>query len=179
MMRKVFIIAGHNGKGTGANGYIDEGEETIKLRDMVRYYLSEWDIPHEIDANKLNLSGVVAWLKRIVHKSDIVVDLHFNAANKKARGVEVLISSSGEIERPMAREICDNLSHILETTNRGVKGEASGHHSTLAMLSKFEAEQMIVEVCFCDNKADSDNYMARKWLVAKSIAETITKYAKL
>lgn len=178
-MKKIYLIAGHNGKGTGACGFIDEGVETITLRQFVCHYLKEWGIPFETDQDKLSLSGVVAWIKKKVHKSDIVVDLHFNAANKKARGVEVLVSSAGDIERPMAKEICERIADILDTTNRGVKGEASGHHSKLAMLSNFEAEQMIVEVCFCDNQEDADAYTAKKWMVAKAIAEVIRKYAIL
>lgn len=178
-MRKVYVIAGHNGKGTGACGFIDEGVETLELRFMVCRHLKSWGIPFNTDPDELNLTSVVSWLKKLVHKTDIVVDLHFNAANKKARGVEVLVSSAGDIERPMANEICERIADILGTPNRGVKGEASGHHSKLAMLSNFEAEQMIVEVCFCDNQADAAAYTAKKWLVAKAIAEVISKYAIL
>lgn len=176
-MRKVYIIAGHNGKGTGAHGFIDEGAETISLRNKVCYYLNSFGIIPGKDIDTMNLSGVVSLLKKLVHKSDIVVDLHFNAANKKARGVEVLVSNQGDIERPMAKEICERIADIIGTPNRGVKGEASGHHSKLAMLSNFEAEQMIVEVCFCDNEDDTKEYTAKKWLVAKAIAEVIKKYA--
>lgn len=178
-MRKVYVIAGHNGKGTGACGIIDEGYETIDLRNMICYYLRQHGIEYVHDTDNLKLTGVVAWLKSLVRKSDIVVDLHFNAANGRARGTEVLVSNDGDIERPMAHELCEAISKVLCTSNRGVKGEASGHHSKLAMLSSFEAEQMIVEVCFCDNGLDVNAYKQKKWVVAKTIAEIIAKYASL
>ena len=43
-MRRVFLIAGHNGTGTGANGFIDEGKETVILRDLIAKNLKEMGV---------------------------------------------------------------------------------------------------------------------------------------
>jgi len=177
-MRKVIITAGHNGPHTGAGGFIDEGGETIWLRNRVVEYLDKYGIKAEKDQDKMSLTGVVAWIKKLVGKTDIVVDLHFNAFNKKARGVEAVVSAEGAIENSMAEDMCNAIAKLIDIPNRGVKGEAAGHHSKLAMLSKFEAEQMILEICFCDNKEDSEAYNKRRWEVARCIAQVIARYAK-
>ena len=40
----VFLSAGHRGAGTGANGFIDEGKETIILRNLIAKNLKEMGI---------------------------------------------------------------------------------------------------------------------------------------
>lgn len=178
-MRKIYVIAGHNGKGTGAVGFMDEGEQTIYLRDEVSYYLHINGIAHEKDVNSTKLSGVVAWLKKLVNKRDIAIDIHFNASSDpSATGVECLVSKSGDIEIAMATELCKAIAERLCIRNRGVKGESAGAHSKLAMLSNFECEQLILEVCFVSNKSDVAAYNSKHWLVAKDIANVLIKYAK-
>ena len=44
LKNKIYLIAGHNGSGTGANGFIDEGKETIILRDLIAEKLKEMGI---------------------------------------------------------------------------------------------------------------------------------------
>ena len=76
-MRRVFLIAGHNGSGTGANGFIDEGKETVILRDFIAYNLKEMGIVAVKDDNLTPLTKVVQWLRNQISKKDICVDIHF------------------------------------------------------------------------------------------------------
>ena len=62
-MRRVFLIAGHNGSGTGANGFIDEGKETIILRDLIAENLKEMGLVAIKDDNLTPLKMVVQWLR--------------------------------------------------------------------------------------------------------------------
>lgn len=180
MNRQVILTAGHSIEESGAVGYINESEETIVLRDLLARRLKVFHgIDVKTDLDTMSLNGVVSWIKKIINNTDIVIDIHFNAlAKDKASGVEVLVSSDGEIERPMAEEICETTANVLGIKNRGVKGEAKGHHSKLAMLSNFQAEQMIYEVCFCDNKKDCQSYDVHKEELVRKLACVIAKYAK-
>ena len=101
-MRRVFLIAGHNGSGTGANGFIDEGKETIILRDLIAENLKEMGIVVIKDDNLTPLTKVVQWLRNQITKKDICIDIHFNAStNKSANGTEMFIptkNTSDEVE---------------------------------------------------------------------------------
>ena len=101
-MSRVFLIAGHNGSGTGANGFIDEGKETIILRDLIAKNLYDMGVVAIKDDNLTPLTKVVQWLRNKISKKDICIDIHFNASsNKLANGSEVFIpakNTSDEVE---------------------------------------------------------------------------------
>lgn len=177
-MKKIFLIAGHNGAGTGANGYLDEGAETIKLRDMIDAELCKLGVIPETDFNMENekLTNVVKWLKGAVDKTDLCIDIHFNAAGETANGTEVLIPENhSENELELANKICLAICDALGTRNRGVKTENQSAHGKLAMLSGFDCEQILLEICFCSNKDDTDKYMAKRSELAEQLALLISK----
>lgn len=178
-MRKIYLIAGHNGPGTGATGHIDEGAETIKLQSLVASIMEQYGFRPETEPDTSSkLSAVVSWLKSKVGKSDICVDIHFNASsNPMATGVECLYSTDGDIERSMARDLCCVLSSTMGIRNRGAKPESAGAHSKLAMLSSFSCEQLILEVCFVTNQDDAKRYHEKRELVARDIAMVLMRYA--
>jgi N-acetylmuramoyl-L-alanine amidase len=176
-MRRILLIAGHNGKGTGAKKYLDEGQETIKLRDAIAKELqSKYGVAAITDKGKdnLNLSGIVVWLKSIFHKSDLCIDIHFNASNNEAAsGVESFIPlKNSEFERVAANKLVGVVSNVLQIRNRGVKIEGQSQHSKLAMLSGFDCENVLLEVCFITNKDDSDRYK-RTYGFVECMAEAI------
>ena len=92
-MKKIGLIAGHRGAGTGAKGNgLDEGSETIVLRNLIEDYLLRYNVIPIVDQEKEDLKGVVAQLKKTLSKEDICIDIHFNASsNPSATCVEVLI----------------------------------------------------------------------------------------
>lgn len=178
-MKKIYLIAGHNGKGTGANGYLDEGEETIIFRDMLDAELCKRGIIPETDFNREDekLSDVVKWLKGEVKKTDVCIDIHFNAAGESANGTEVLIPENhSESEVELADKICKKICDVLGTKSRGVKTEKQSAHGKLAMLSGFDCEQILLEICFCSNKEDVEKYTKNKQKLAEELAVLITKF---
>ena len=182
-MKRVILIAGHNGKGTGANGFIDEGEETIVLRDLIAEELRVRGIVHITDKEreKEKLAAIVTWIKSIFRKSDICVDLHFNAASTPtATGCEVLIPSKFDAtERNLATELSNYISNTLGIKNRGVKTESQGQHTSLAMLSGFDCTNILIEVCFVSNKEDAKKYFAKREELAAGIAQILYQYVNL
>lgn len=178
-MRKIYLIAGHNGPGTGATGHIDEGAETIVLRDLIAKALEQnHGITAIVDPPKEKLSTVAAWLKRVLHRRDICVDIHFNSSsNSMATGVEVLVSKEGDIESSLAKDLRTITVRHLGIRDRGTKPESSGAHSRLAMLSNFECEQIIWEVCFVSNQEDAYRYKTQKAALAMDVAKILAFYA--
>lgn len=176
-MRKIFLIAGHNGAGTGANGYLDEGAETIAFRDLLDVELCRLGVIPETDFDRENekLSTVVNWLKGQVEADDLCIDIHFNAASESAHGTEVLVPETPTtFEKKTAEQICSLICKVLGTNNRGVKTEKQSAHGKLAMLSGFKCQQILVEICFCSNGQDVEKYNRHKAELAKELAKLIT-----
>ena len=168
---KVILNAGHTlyGKGTGAVGYINESIETRKVVNLVKNYLQEKG--HEvIVVNVDKATTQTAYLYEVVKKSnaqknvDLFVSVHFNAANGRAQGTECY-SWKGE-KTPQAVGICAELS-ALGFRNRGVK-----NGSNLYVVRNTYMPATLVEVCFCDTKADVDLY---KKLGVNKVAQAITR----
>ena len=177
-MRRVFLIAGHNGYGTGANGFIDEGKETIILRDLIAKNLYDMGIVAVKDDNTTPLTKVVQWLRSKMTKKDICIDIHFNASsNKLANGSEVFIPTNNtpdEVE--LANMFKETLSKFFK--DRGVKTENESHHGKLAMLSGFDCCNILIEVCFVSNKLDSDLYFNNRDKIAYELALDILEFTR-
>ena len=178
MKNKIYLIAGHNGSGTGANGFIDEGKETIILRDLIAKNLKEMGIIAIKDDNLTPLTKVVQWLKNQISKKDICIDIHFNAStNKLANGSEVFIptkNTSDEVE--LANMFKESLSKFFK--DRGVSLESKSYHGNIAMLSGFDCCNVLLVVCFVSNKLDSVNYFENRELIAYELALDILEFIK-
>ena len=125
-MKRIILTAGHNGKGTGANGYIDEGAETIVLRDSIADWLKvkypQIEIITDKERDNQKLANIVAWIKGIFRKDDICVDIHFNSSTSEmATGCEAFVPTkySGE-EMEIAQYLASCIAKTLGIKNRGV-----------------------------------------------------------
>lgn len=168
---KVILNAGHTlkGAGSGAVGYLNESAETRKVVSLVKYYL-ETKGHTVIVVNVDKATSQAAYLREVVNKSnaqkgaDLFVSIHFNAANGRAQGAECY-SWKGE-KTPQAVGICEELNK-LGFKNRGVK-----NGSSLYVVRNTYMPATLVEVCFCDTKADVDLYNK---LGTHKIAQAITR----
>ena len=178
MKNKIYLIAGHNGSGTGANGFIDEGKETIILRDLIAKNLYDMGIVVIKDDNLTPLTKVVQWLRNQITKKDICIDIHFNASsNKLANGSEVFIptkNTSDEVQ--LADMFRRTLSKVFK--DRGVSLESKSYHGKIAMLSGFDCCNVLLEICFVSNKTDADAYNSHKIELAYEIALDILEYSR-
>jgi len=177
MESKVFLIAGHRGRGTGAKGVIDEGEETIRLRNLIGEILRNRGVEVYTDRDDDNLSVVVENVNVVCGIDDICIDLHFNAFNKEAQGSEILIPHNfNEVEKMLAQDLLASITFTLKTKSRGVKKESSGQHKRLAMLSDIDCNSIVVEICFCDNAEDALKYQSKFNDLAYAMANVILVY---
>ena len=177
MRSKVFLTAGHRGKGTGAVGIIDEGEETIRLRNLIGEILRNRGVEVFSDRDDDSLSVVVENVNAECGIDDICIDIHFNAFNTQAQGSEILIPNDfNDVEKELAQDLLTAIVNTLKTKSRGVKKESSGQHSRLAMLSNVDCHSMVVEICFCDNTEDALKYQTKFNDLAYAMANVILEY---
>lgn len=172
--KPVLISAGHNSKDPGAvaNG-LREADVVTEFRDMVAHYLSEAGVAFVRDGAKgenLTLTQAI----RMMPSRGVAVEFHLNAAaNKAATGVETLSQAK---DKEFGGRLCAAISTRLGIANRGAKGESAGQHSRLAFVS---AGGLILELFFVSNPNDVAAYQAKKWLVARDVAELIIEEARI
>ena len=95
------------------------------LEDEIKYYISH--------ANSKNY--------------DLVVQLHLNACNEKAKGCEVWYYPSSSSGMRYADNVCNKLGTVWK--NRGIK-----ESKTLYWLRKTSAPSILIESFFCDTSSD-------------------------
>ena len=181
-MKKIAIISGHRGRGTGAAGKtIDEGAETIWLRNKIEWYLcTKYNIVPVVDCDTDNLNSVVTELRTELSKTDVCIDIHFNASSStSATGAEVLIPKNATVdERELAAELLQVVVDTIGVKLRGVKPEDAGQHGSLAMLSGFDCCNLLLEVCFISSSFDSAKYLMKREKLAEAIADWISEVVK-
>lgn len=170
----IYIFAGHTGTrganydpGAAANGYV-EAQLAIGLRDKVTEILKAHGMQVTNDNDSDPLSIVLQ--KTDSRESDVVFDIHWNAATPQATGVEVFVPErSTDAERKFAGLICDALATQMGINNRGVKSEVKSARKRLGVMRK-AGMNMLVEVCFITNTDDMARYNMNKDAVAAKIA---------
>jgi len=176
MKYKTFSSAGHHNKDSGAVGVNGRKEnlETIAFRDLVNEELRRRGKTVVQDDDDETLGQ---YLSRIQPEdSDVVVEPHFNAFNKKATGVEVLVpDNANQRSLDMAKEIVDGFARIMNIKNRGVKKESQSARGRLAIMCKRGAVALI-EICFIDNASDMAAYDRNRVNLACFLAGVIAKY---
>ena len=169
--RRIVITAGHSNTDPGAvNGKTTEAAVVTDFRNMVAFYLRREGVEHVTDgtgAQNLPLAQAI----KLIKPGDLAVEFHCNAAASKAAvGAETL---SGAALKPLGAKLCEAITDVLRTRNRGAKGEAAGQHSRLGFV---RAGGLILELFFISNDAELAAYQAKKWLVAKAVAGVLMEH---
>lgn len=178
----IYLIAGHNGKGTGASSkYGDEGEETIDLRnDIAAKLRHECNIKVVTDEDFTPLKKVLTWLQK-ARKDDVIVDIHFNAFNGEAHGTEVIIANEHNYrEKTLASNLQKAMVDALGTRSRGVKTERLTARKRIGILSgrPKKAINVLLEVCFIDNKSDMKKYDDNYCELVQAIADVLCEHER-
>ena len=178
----IILVAGHTGAQTGAIGVntsnygrIDEGYETIWLRNRVAQILNEkYGCYVLLDDNKDKLAVVIQKIKSVVNKDDVCIELHFNSAkNSTACGTEVILSENPTDEEvKIGVQLLNTTAKALGTNVRSIKTERQTPHNQLAILH-LPCSSIILEVCFCSNLHDSEIYFHNREKLAAALAKQI------
>ncbi len=160
---RIVVNAGHtkSGKGTGANGFLNESKETRKIAFELMKLLAASNhevIPAVYDKSSDNLKEAVTISNN--KNADLFLSIHLNAGG--GQGCEAYTWRGQQV--PQAVKVCNYLKK-LGFKNRGVK-DGSG----LYVIKNTRATAVLIEICFCDNKADADLYNA---LGVNKIAQAI------
>tara|TARA_R110002124_G_scaffold271167_2_gene439965 strand:+ start:446 stop:985 length:540 start_codon:yes stop_codon:yes gene_type:complete len=175
-MRKLIITAGHNGAGTGASSlFIDEGKETIVLRDLLTIYLRNYGVTVKNDTDTESTSKVISWVNQLFTPNDILIEIHFNSFSSwKPSGTESFVQSKhNSTEYQLAQSLCSVTSKVLNINNRGVKSPALSQHSTIGILDKTKVNAVLYEVCFLSNKNDAERYQEKKKELVHELSQAI------
>jgi len=150
-MKRVLILPGHSYKDPGASNQelgVTEYEYCLnRTFELLRG--DTWD---DIDVVLKTRNGSYSKLPGECDtiNPDYIIELHLNAANKKAQGSEVLYCSASGRGKKMAEIIQANLVGELGLRDRGAKpitkNDRGGH-----LLWKTKAPCVIVESFFLDS----------------------------
>lgn len=180
----IILTAGHTGPNTGAigtvinhYGHLDEGTETIRLRNRVAEILSEqWGIVVLLDRDNERLGLLTERINHLASPTDICLDIHLNShSNHTANGTEVIIADDAtNFEITIAVRLLNATAHALQTNIRGIKSETKTPHGRLAMLH-LNCQNIVLEVCFCSNPEDGKRYITNFEQLAQAIARTLAE----
>lgn len=179
-MKRIFLSAGHGdrlSKDRGAKASYDlitiyEGDLTIDLRNHIKDELVALGVNVVIDNDRNILSDTLNFIKGKFTEECLLIDIHWNAFNGKANGSEVIIPKNfSKKEHETATEILKAITSF-GFKSRGVKTEDKTARKTLGWMRP-KGQNILIEVCFMDNKNDMDIYFKHKKEIAKKIAEII------
>lgn len=177
----IFISAGHHDKDPGAiaNGH-KESDLAKDLRDLIIEQLKLLGCKFISDRDEENLSEYIGRIK--TGNGSVVCEIHFNAANPQATGIEVIIPNRHTQEEfDCAKELALSLhlsTGLVLRGNKGVKSELETHRGSLALMRK-EGITVLPEICFISNAWDLEKYIPKKKEIAIKFAEILKKYDDL
>lgn len=192
--RRLFLSAGHSnksGKDMGAryNPYpggqitIWEGQCTAELRSLIYKLLVDAGFSDQvvIDADSnITAETLQLWSSK-VKKTDLALDIHFNAAAPTAHGVEVIVPDKySETEWTFAQHIAWDTNALLKTPLRGKEGVITESQSNRGRLGwmRMNCETILWEVCFLSNPEEFKTYETQKVNLAAQVAHTLMQWLK-
>ncbi|WP_079527083.1 N-acetylmuramoyl-L-alanine amidase [Solibacillus isronensis] len=170
------ISAGHYGKGTGASGYMNEGEETVSLVQELGKKLQQKGvkvkviIDNQSKSQQQNLTYLVK--QHNATQRELDVSIHFNSASaqqKEGIGTEVLYVNP--TMAAFAQKMSTAIANAGKFKNRGAK-----QRTNLAFLNGTTKKAILIEVCFVNSEQDVKLYRANKDQIIEAIAETLKSY---
>lgn len=168
-MTKVVVNGGHEPNvDSGAVGSRStEAEVTQKLMLLVSAYLEKAGCK-VMAVQTADLAEICNVTNR--WGADILVSIHCNAFNQKAKGTETFAYYGSREGDALAHHIQSQIVTSLATTNRGVK-EAGFY-----VLKHTKCTAVLVETAFIDNKGDEQLLLDKTDEFARAIARGVTDY---
>lgn len=174
----IFLTAGHHHKDSGAvgSGFV-EAKETIRIRNRVTELIRGKGVEVWNDDDTMTLQTVINGITRLSKASDIVCDIHFNAAgNKNATGCEVFVPEYAiKTELLLAADLSSVISNVLGIRNRMVKRESDSQHKRLGMMRP-SGINVLIEVAFISNESDMKAYQERFEMLCDAISTILQKH---
>ena len=144
---KVAVVIGHNPHSKGAySKYLKTNE--FDYNSEVATHLKGFDIYRRLPIGSYKKQIINLAQQINPKKYDLVIELHFNAFNASANGVET-VSFPRSKSIPMGALYCDMIANEYGTKNRGAKVATSDARG-LYFLKTMNAPSLILEPFFGD-----------------------------
>ena len=179
----IFYSSGHHIKGDKGEdpGAIAFGSKENELTQDFEKYVLEClkKYPNKVITDDPS-EPLRDYLKRInPGKGSVVCESHFNAFDGKKSGVEVVVPKDPTSdERKLASEISKAFAYIMGLPDRGVITEEQTARKSLGIM-KEDGINVLIEICYMDNKSDIEKYKTKKKELAKALADLLVKYDNL
>src|SRR5215475_3888773 len=174
---KIAISSGHGKYVAGANGYIQEHPEAVRVVNKTAEYLRAMDgiavATFEDTTSRTqdeNLATIVAWHNNSAfggeaHDFDVSIHFNCNTTTSKPVGTECWYMTQDDL----ADDVASSIAMASGLIDRGSK-----YSNGLYFLKNTEAKAILVEVCFVDSKADVDLYQQYFDQICAGLAESLT-----
>ncbi len=166
----MLLIAGHGAGDPGAcgNGY-KEADLTRDAVSLLKSKLAAYNVNVTVYPTSQNCyADLKAGKSYAFYKYDFAVEIHFNAYNKSAHGVEVLYKMTAA--KNTAINVCAAIAK-LGFTNRGPKVRTD-----LKVMNTCAAQKtphILIETCFIDNAGDIKLYQGVKGALWNGVAASL------
>ena len=167
----IVISSGHGKYVPGANGYIKEHDEAVRVVDRVAEFLRSAGVnvktfhDNQSQTQNENLERIVDYHNAQVR--DLDVSVHFNSyeTTSKPMGTECLYVT----QENLAGEVASGVAAASDLINRGAK-----YRGDLYFLNNTEMPAILIETCFVDSSADVDLYEDNFDALCQAIAEVVS-----
>lgn len=170
---KVVLIAGHKPTSPGSvNQALGETEFNINKATVLQVFriLSDYE----------GIEPVIVWRGMYkdlpdqvkTHKPDLVISMHANAFNTRARGSEVLYYYKDKRAAAYAKMLQSHFIELLGLPDRGVKPKSAEERGGY-LLAYTEAPTLIGEPFFVDNDEELLHMRAHFGNLVRAYAQTV------
>lgn len=167
---KVYVSAGHGDKVAGANGYIKEHEEAVKVAKRVTEIMTDkhsyFYVEKTAKTQNQNLANIAK--AHNAKKCALNVSVHFNSsAGGTATGTEVLYFSKKQLASDVSKAIANSL---------GLKDRGAKERQELYFLRNTATPSILLEICFVSTKKDTEAYKKNFEAMCQAIAKELLEY---
>jgi peptidoglycan hydrolase-like protein with peptidoglycan-binding domain len=167
---RIAISSGHGTKVRGAEGYVDEVDEAIKIKEALSHALQEIGVQTvtytdtQSTSQSENLDRIVDWHN--AQNRDLDLSIHLNAytSTTKPMGCEVLYLT----QQQLAADISSAMAMTASLIDRGAK-----KRTDLAFLNGTDEPACLLECYFCDSSADVELFAQHFDSVMGAVAQTL------
>ena len=178
MRKKIFLSVGHGGQDCGAVGNgVRESDMALKLSKVIGELLGvngfDYMLSRTSDIDNVQATKIEQIKK---YKPDLMLDIHFNAFNGKASGVETYYQNKSENSKNIAAKMSAAVAEYLSLLNRGAKNRLlPDGRDYFGMLRNSPYTAVLLETCFIDNATDMKGFLNAEAETLKGVAASIVK----
>lgn len=176
MSKTVYLSPSTQEKNVGYGNYGTEEIRMNEVADVVQKILTEHDITIYRNTPTMTVGSAVSDSNS--KKPDIHVAIHSNANNGNTRGLVAFCHKFGGEGEKLTKAIYDELEPLTPTSDRGVK-EGQNHYGIgkpMYETAKTNCPATLIEICFHDNKEDSEWIICNIEIIGIAIAKGVLKY---